>query len=164
VPDNFSSNDKLESSKKEEEVKSPKIMTVASAATHHGGGPSHGLQAAKDAYEHEDEAAKAAAEALKDLPSLGQALTGIVTAPGRAWSAIGIKPEIKLPEAPKEEVKFKKIESEMTDEEKKGRWWLAGILVAGFALGGGKKDKKEIKPDPKAELKEAGEKAKKAAK
>jgi hypothetical protein len=137
-------------------------MTVASAATHHAGGPSHSLHAAKDA--HEEEIADAAADAVPALPSFTQALGSVVTAPARAWQAIGVKPEIKLPETPKEQQTFKKIDRELSDEERRGRWWIAGILIAGLALGGGKREKKDITPEPKEELKQAGEKAKKAAK
>ncbi|WVW84610.1 hypothetical protein I302_106644 [Kwoniella bestiolae CBS 10118] len=135
TPDNFSAGVTTDSAPS---LSAPKVLTVASASTHLEGGPVHGVHESHDAHSLETESA---GPSLKDIPSLTDALTSLVGAPGRAWSSSGIKlPEINLPKSSKQEYKSEK--RGLNDDERRGLYVLAGVLGLGLSLGGGKKDKK----------------------
>ncbi|WWC96046.1 hypothetical protein V866_002913 [Kwoniella sp. B9012] len=140
TPDNFSSGTTTDSAPS---LSAPKVLTVASASTHLEGGPVHGVHESHDAHSLETESS---GPSLKDIPSLTDALTSLITAPGRAWSNAGIKlPEINLPKFTEGQREYKSEKRSLNDDEKRGLYVLAGVIGLGLALGGGKKEKKDKK-------------------
>ena len=116
-------------------------MTVASASTHHAGGPSHALHEAADSTAVEsteplEAAAKAAEEALSNvsemMTSLGTMIPEVGSPKGDAGGNGG---------------QYKAPNKGLDDEEKRGLWILGGIIGLGWLIGGPKKDKKKKKID-----------------
>ncbi|TYJ58441.1 hypothetical protein B9479_000647 [Cryptococcus floricola] len=126
TPDNFASNSALPSSSSPSEA--PKVLTVASASTHHAGGPVHGVHGNTDAY---------ALEASElELPSFSGFTSSILNAPSAAWNALSFS----LPKAEKKDYKYEK--RALDDHERTGAWILAGVIGTGLLVGGPKKEKK----------------------
>ncbi|WWC88723.1 uncharacterized protein L201_003636 [Kwoniella dendrophila CBS 6074] len=137
TPDNFSSGVTKDSAPS---LSAPKVMTVASASTHLEGGPVHATHQSTDAHSLENKSSSEnEPSSSKDIPSLGEALSSIINAPGKAWSGAGIKvlPEINLPKSPEgKEKEYKSEKRSLNDDERKGLYVLAGILGLGLTLGG----------------------------
>ncbi|OCF37224.1 hypothetical protein I316_01131 [Kwoniella heveanensis BCC8398] len=116
-----------------------KVLTVASASTHLSGGPVHGVHESADAHSIE-----AAGPSLKDIPSFTDAVSSIFSAPGRAWTSVGVKfPEVHLPPAPEgSKAQYKREQRGLNDQERTGTWVLAGVVGLGLFLGGGSKKSK----------------------
>jgi len=158
TPDNFRSNAALSSSSKsapKEEESLPKVVTVASASTHIGGGPTSAVHEAGDAHTIEVTAEEAAAkaselvdEAAKNIPGLASAFSNFLSAPVKAWSNAGLStsllPEIGSPKGlHKAEGEYKANDKPLDGEQKRGAYVLGGIVLFGFLIGGPKSSKKE---------------------
>ncbi|WVF68933.1 hypothetical protein IAT40_003707 [Kwoniella sp. CBS 6097] len=135
-----------------------KVLTVASASTHLSGGPVHGVHESADS--HSLEASNE--PSLKDIPSFTDAIGSVFSAPGRAWSSVGVKfPEVHLPAAPEgSKAQYKREQRGLNDQERTGAWVLAGVVGLGLFLGGGKKDKKATSSKLKETAQELADKAK----
>jgi hypothetical protein len=139
TPDNFASkgeNSMFPAPKSSDAL--PKVMTVSSTSTHIGGGPSHGVHGTQD-YESSgpgvDKQIPALADTIKsvNIPSISE-LTGF-----------DLGQVVKMPSlaADKKAAKFEPISRPLTDEEKRGAYWLVGILVGGLLIGGPGKTQEE---------------------
>ncbi|WVQ96450.1 hypothetical protein IAU59_003555 [Kwoniella sp. CBS 9459] len=137
TPDNYAASPVAKPSEPEASPLA-KVLTVASASTHLSGGPVHGVHESVDSHSLE-----ADAPSLKDLPSFTDAVGSVLSAPGRAWTSVGVKfPEIHLPPAPEgSKAQYKREQRGLNDQERTGAWVLAGVVGLGLFLGGGKKDK-----------------------
>ncbi|WVQ73090.1 hypothetical protein IAR50_002653 [Cryptococcus sp. DSM 104548] len=125
TPDNFASNSALPSSSAPST--DPKVLTVASASTHHAGGPVHGTHAPTDAHTLE----------ASELPSFEGFTSSIFNAPSAVWNALSFN----LPQAEKKDYKYEK--RALNEQERTGAWILAGVIGAGLLVGGPKKEKKK---------------------
>ncbi|KAL1412839.1 hypothetical protein Q8F55_000588 [Vanrija albida] len=108
----------------------PRVMTVASASTHIGGGPVHGSGSrVSDSY---------AAE-FHDLSHLvSKSVEQVVAHPMISLRSVGVPiPVINLPPAAKaEDTKYVASTEPLSSDEKRGALWLAGTLGVVFLLTG----------------------------
>lgn len=152
TPDNFRSNEKLkrdsaqESAVEKAEQDLPKVMTVASASTHAGGGPSHAVHEASDAHKHELSAEEAAEKAKDKAEKAAKAFNAkfgaMLAAPGRALGEVLPIPEIHWPKQGKQSGEYKANSEPLTDEERSGAFIVLGLTAAVLLLTGPKKEKK----------------------
>ncbi|ORX40032.1 hypothetical protein BD324DRAFT_648644 [Kockovaella imperatae] len=114
-PDNF----KTAAKPKEEQSSNsgPKVMTVASASTHHAGGPSHAI------HESADPTAVESSESLEENNKSSERSEGGTDKDGQ----------------------YRAPERELNDEERRGLYIMGGIVGLGWLIGGPKKDKKKKK-------------------
>lgn len=171
-PDNFQSS-KQESTESTESA-APKVMTVASAATHLSGGPVSAVHESTDSanqdeqqIEHKDDKSKKDSSEAQ-LVNAGAALAHAVNSVVRARNTLGefgssFVPDIKLPKAARggkggKGAEFKPSGKPLDADEKRGAWILAGVVGLGLLLGGPKSDKNKKSLKDKAE--EAADKVK----
>lgn len=151
TPDNFRSSEKTPTTKSASSD-APKVVTVASASTHHAGGPTHGIHESHDAHSLElstkaEEFIDELSSIAKGYPSLVSAANSVLTAPGKAWSSAGLSksllPEVAVPKLEAKQEEYKPPNRGLNDEEKRGLWLLGGIVGLGLLLGGSKKAPKD---------------------
>ena len=131
----------------------PKVMTVASASTHHGGGPTHAIHEATDPHSIETKEE----DTSVDISGLTSALSSAFGAPARALKSSGISgslPSIGAAQGfEKKQGEYKANDKPLSGEEKTGLWIFGGIVGLGLLLGGGKKKKdKSLVAEAKAKL------------
>lgn len=142
TPDNFTASSApstVESIKETSSDLSAKVFTVASASTHHGGGPSHNIHEASDAHTMEEAAETAASEAKKATETVQDAVSDALNATTRAFSAMdlgSVTPEITLPKMSGGGKQYKSDSRPLDAEEKRGVWLLGGIVGLGLVFGG----------------------------
>lgn len=118
-------------------------MTVASAATHIGGGPSHAIHESSDAHAIEHNTSKGSSKdsssgGLKGLlTELGIPLSFDFKQPGRIVGEI-LEPvtSVSLPKIEKDAGSVKDAQRELNPEEQRGLWVIGGIVAGGLLLGG----------------------------
>ncbi|KAH7910181.1 hypothetical protein BJ138DRAFT_139797 [Hygrophoropsis aurantiaca] len=103
----------------------PKIHVVSGSATHHGGGPTHGLENGHEAAAHAD------ADALTTLTASGSA--GLLRGLG---DDLGLPRAIRLRPDTRDQVQTGDVERPLDGEERKGVWVLLGLLGGSWLLGG----------------------------
>ncbi|KAF8309960.1 uncharacterized protein EI90DRAFT_3102876, partial [Cantharellus anzutake] len=132
LPDNFLSKEKC-STQAHPERSTPRVMTVASASTHHDGGPSHNLHEAGDAHLFEVGEHGQHEYGASDTPSPGHGsnkmLFSLDSLPGEILEVSGI-PKISLPflKVSESEAQPGTRSSELDGEHRKGLFVLGGIL------------------------------------
>lgn len=107
----------------------PRVMTVASASTHIGGGPLHGSGSrVADSY---------AAEFHDFSHLLSQPIEEVIAHPMISLRKVGVPiPVINLPPPPKGEGKYVVSTEPLSSDEKRGALWLVGALGTVFLLTG----------------------------
>ncbi|KAF8610230.1 hypothetical protein BDV93DRAFT_517385 [Ceratobasidium sp. AG-I] len=121
----------------------PKVVTVASAATHIGGGPSHAIHESSDAHAIEQNTSKGSKKGTSSagigalLSELGIPLSFDFKQPGRVVGEI-LEPmaAVSLPKIEEDASNAKDAQRELNPEEQKGLWVLGGIVAGGLLLGG----------------------------
>ncbi|KAL7423082.1 hypothetical protein Q5752_002381 [Cryptotrichosporon argae] len=149
LPDNFSASSPAEPEPAPSGSAAPKVMTVASAATHPAGGPVHGVHAASDAHTTETAEPDAHADADADaalVPNdafrLGPVLSSLLAGPTAAWRTLaGAVPSVSAPEAKDGEAEYKKEDRPLDANERTGLYILGGIVASAFLLGGAPKSR-----------------------
>ena len=115
---------------------------MASASTHHEGGPTHAVHDAADPHVVES----AEEQASEVGASVNGLLSSALAAPARAWKSSNLEATLPSIGAPRGEYKpqdYKASDRPLDSNERKGVWALAGVLGLGLFAGGfgGKKDK-----------------------
>ncbi|WOO77437.1 uncharacterized protein LOC62_01G001015 [Vanrija pseudolonga] len=107
----------------------PRVMTVASASTHIGGGPLHGSGSrVADSY---------AAEFHDFSHLLSQPIEEVIAHPMISLRKVGVPiPVINLPPPPKGGDKYVASTEPLSSDEKRGALWLVGALGTVFLLTG----------------------------
>lgn len=140
MPDNFQGKPAT-APEPEPEAHVPKVVTVASASTHIGGGPTHALHESTDPHELE----KDPKEPEIDVGALTASVASAFGAPGRAFKSSGVTNAIPSLGAAKgfgePSKEYKASDKKLNDEEKRGAWIFGGIVGLGLLLGGGRKKK-----------------------
>ncbi|KAG9125231.1 hypothetical protein FRC07_008498 [Ceratobasidium sp. 392] len=121
----------------------PKVVTVASAATHIGGGPKHAIYESLDAHAIETPSlsgqGRESSFSLKGLlEELGVPLSFDFKQSGDAIRE-AVQPAlagISAPTIGKDTTNTKDSQRELNEEEQKGLWVLGGIVAGGLILGG----------------------------
>lgn len=121
----------------------PRIVTMASTATHIGGGPSHAIHEFVDAHVIEHNTPKGrsggsySAGIKSFLTELGIPLNFDFKQSSRVVSEI-LEPVavISLPKIEKDASNAKDAQRELNAEEQQGLWVLGGIVAGGLLLGG----------------------------
>jgi hypothetical protein len=114
-------------------------VTVASAATHIGGGPSHAIHEATDAYSLESTTGgKESAGVRGLLEELGISLN--FNFKESANGVVGeilqpITAGISIPKIEKDSSSVEHAQRELNEEERRGLWVLGGIVIGGLVLG-----------------------------
>ncbi|KAG9086307.1 hypothetical protein FS749_003735 [Ceratobasidium sp. UAMH 11750] len=122
---------------------SPRVVTVASAATHIGGGPKHAIHESSDAHTIEvpssSERTGGSSLNLEGLfKELGAPLSFSLGQSGDAIREV-LEPAIGGISAPtigKDTTNVKEAQRELNEEEQRGLWVLGGIVAGGLILGG----------------------------
>ena len=114
-------------------------MTVASAATHPGGGPTHATHDATDATSLES----AAEQPNPSIPLHSSVVSSAWGATGKAFSTAGLSSTLPEVGAPKFNggSEYKASKQGLSGEERRGLWVLGGIVGLGLLLGGPSKKK-----------------------
>ncbi|CAE6460194.1 unnamed protein product [Rhizoctonia solani] len=131
-------------------VNTPKVVTVASAATHVGGGPSHAIHESTDAHSLESKAGNQSIGIKGLLEELGLSLNFNFkdTANNTANEFLTpVTSGISLPSVGKDTTNLKDAQRELNQEEKKGLWVLGGIVLGGLVLGSFGNKKSTFKKD-----------------
>ena len=118
----------------------PRVVTVASAATHIGGGPSHAIHEATDAHALESEAgSKSSSGGLGGLlHELGISFNfNFKDSTSSAVNEIlqPVASGIATPTIDKDTSNLKDAQRDLNEEEKRGLWVLGGIVIGGLVLG-----------------------------
>ncbi|KAG8747613.1 hypothetical protein FRC10_000155 [Ceratobasidium sp. 414] len=121
----------------------PRIVTVASAATHIGGGPKHAIHEPSDAYTIEtpsfDGQSGGSSFSVQGLlTELGAPLSFNLKQSGDVIREV-LEPAIGGISAPaigKDTTNTKEAQRELNEEEQRGLWVLGGIVAGGLILGG----------------------------
>ncbi|CCO28065.1 Replication factor C subunit 2 Short=Replication factor C2 [Rhizoctonia solani AG-1 IB] len=116
----------------------PKVVTVASAATHVGGGPSHAIHEATDAHALESKAGNQSIGIKGLLEELGLSLNFNFKETANDTANEFLKPVasgISIPSVGKDTSNVKDAQRELNQEEKQGLWVLGGIVLGGLVLG-----------------------------
>ncbi|CAE6392599.1 unnamed protein product [Rhizoctonia solani] len=104
----------------------PKVVTVASAATHVGGGPSHAIHEAVDAYALESKAGSQTIGIKGLLEELGISLNFNFKDTANETTNELLKPVasgISIPRVEKDTVNVKDAMRELNEGERRARWW-----------------------------------------
>ncbi|KAF8710542.1 P-loop containing nucleoside triphosphate hydrolase protein, partial [Rhizoctonia solani] len=128
----------------------PKVVTVASAATHVGGGPSHAIHEATDAHSLESEAESQPMGIKGLLEEFGLSLNFNFKDTANDTASEFLKPVasgISIPNLGKDETNIKDAQRELNQEEKQGLWVLGGIVLGGLVLGSFGNKKSTFKKD-----------------
>ncbi|CAE6436952.1 hypothetical protein ACGC1H_004459 [Rhizoctonia solani] len=128
----------------------PKVVTVASAATHVGGGPSHAIHEAVDAYALESEAGGQSIGIKGLLEELGISLNFNFKDTANETTNELLKPVasgISIPRVEKDTANVKDSMRELNEEERRGLWVLGGIIFGGLVLGSFGNKKSTFKED-----------------
>ncbi|GAB1517661.1 hypothetical protein RhiTH_000711 [Rhizoctonia solani] len=128
----------------------PKVVTVASAATHVGGGPSHAIHEATDAHSLESEAGSQPMGIKGLLEEFGLSLNFNFKDTANDTASEFLKPVasgISIPNLGKDETNIKDAQRELNQEEKQGLWVLGGIVLGGLVLGSFGNKKSTFKKD-----------------
>jgi len=133
----------------------PKVVTVASAATHIGGGPSHAIHEASDAHAIESSGSQG-----QKGGSSGISIKGLIKELGiplsfdfeKSSSTVReiLEPAmagISVPAIEKDTTNTKEALRELNEEEQRGLWVLGGIVVGGLVLGGLGNNKSSVKKE-----------------
>ncbi|KAG8742027.1 hypothetical protein FRC12_015469 [Ceratobasidium sp. 428] len=121
----------------------PKVVTVASAATHIGGGPKHAIHESSDAHAIEtpsisEQGEKSSSSLAGLLKELGVPLSFNFKQSGDAIRE-AVEPALTGFSAPtigKDTSNMKDAQRELNEEEQRGLWVLGGIVAGGLILGG----------------------------
>ncbi|CAE6515229.1 unnamed protein product [Rhizoctonia solani] len=116
----------------------PRVVTVASAATHVGGGPSHAIHEAVDAHALESKTGSQSLGIKELLEELGISLNFNFKDTANETTNEILKPVasgISIPRVEKDTTELKHAMRELNEEEKRGLWVLGGIVLGGLILG-----------------------------
>lgn len=118
----------------------PRVFTVASAATHIGGGPSHAIHEAADGYALESTSdGKSSLSGFNGLlKELGVSLNfDFKDSTGNVVSEIvqPVTSGFSLPTIEKDTSSVKHAQRELNEDEQRGLWVLGGIVLGGLVLG-----------------------------
>ncbi|CAE6516742.1 unnamed protein product [Rhizoctonia solani] len=116
----------------------PKVVTVASAATHVGGGPSHAIHEAVDAHALESKDGGQSLGIKELLGELGISLNFNFKDTANDTANEFLKPVasgISIPKIDNDTVNVKEAMRELNEEERRGLWVLGGIVFGGLVLG-----------------------------
>ncbi|QRW00700.1 AAA family ATPase [Ceratobasidium sp. AG-Ba] len=130
----------------------PRVVTVASAATHIGGGPQHAIHDAVDAHaiETPDSDGKSGGSSfnLKGfLTELGIPVSFNIGQPGEAIRDAVASTGVSAPKVEKDTTNLKDAQRELNEEEQRGLYVLGGIVVGGLILGSFGNKKSTVKKE-----------------